>query len=321
MHAERTLLLVDDKDVLYRPGTKRVLRPLTRHPQNPLIEEDKPWEVTVAYCSVYRHPESGRYQLWYQAWHHEDGCRVCYAESEDGLHWVKPNLGIYPFRDVRDTNVVLVDKGNYGASVIVDQRDPDPARRYKMAYWARGLKVAFSPDGIHWTVPFEEPLLPGAGGRAQQPTYVDEPFEQEGTRCHPIGISDVIDVAWDPKRDLFMIYAKTWLDGPKGDMFWKRAVVRTDSVDFVHWSKPRLMMAPDEFDGDGGDHELDRGSVGGGSGGVQMHSGPAFCYDDMYFSLLQMLAPETTATGGNVPSGGSCSFPARAGTISMAVSS
>ena len=131
----------------------------------------------------------------------------------------------------------------------------------------------------------------------------------------------MIDVAWDPKRDLFMIYAKTWLDGPKGDMFWKRAVVRTDSVDFVHWSKPRLMMAPDEFDGDGGDHELDRGSVGGGSGGVQMHSGPAFCYDDMYFSLLQMLAPETTATGGNVPSGGSCSFPARAGTISMAVSS
>ena len=294
MHTERTLLLVDDHYVLYRPGTKRSLRPLTRYPQNPLIVEDKPWEGTVAYCSAYRDPESGHYQLWYQAWHPDEGCRVCYAESEDGLTWVKPDLRLHAFGDVTDTNIVLVDRGLYGASVIVDDRDPDRSRRYKMAYWSSGLKVAFSPDGVHWTAPLEEPLLPGAGGRAEQPPYVGESFEPGRPRRLPIGISDVIDVAWDPKRDVYMIYAKTWIDGPQGNMFWKRAVVRTDSADFLHWSRPRLVMAPDEFDGEGGDHEMERGSVGGGSGGVQMHSGPGFLYNDVYFSQLQMLAPATT---------------------------
>jgi len=51
---ERTILLVDDHGVLYRPGTKRVLHPLTRHEENPVIARDKPWEArTIAYCSVH----------------------------------------------------------------------------------------------------------------------------------------------------------------------------------------------------------------------------------------------------------------------------
>ena len=295
MHGERTLLLVDDLHVLYRPGTKRVLRPLTRHPQNPMIQEDRPWEVAIGYCSVYRNPESGGYQLWYQAWHPGQDIRVCYAESQDGIRWVKPSLGIYAFQGNADTNIVLTDGHRFGASVIVDERDPDPSRRYKMAYWRRGLKVAFSPDGIHWTVPFEEPLLPGSGGEPGQPSYTDEAIDRGGSRYVPLGVSDVVDVAWDPKRDAFMIYAKTWLDGPKGDMFWKRAVVRTDSKDFLHWSKPRLVIAPDESDGEGGDHELERTTVGGGSGGVQLHSGPAFFHNDLYFSLLQVL--DSAGTG------------------------
>jgi hypothetical protein len=294
MQAERTLLLVDDCDVLYRPGTKRVLHPLTRHRRNPVIEEDRPWEVTVAYCSVYRNPESGGYQMWYQAWHPGQDIRVCYAESQDGIRWVKPSLGICSFQGNGDTNIVMDDGHRFGASVIVDERDPDPSRRHKMVYWRRGLRVAFSPDGIHWTMPFEAPRLPGSGGHPGQPSYVDEVSDRGGTHYVPMSVSDVVDVAWDPKRDVFMVYAKVWMDGPKGDMFWKRAVVRTESVDFVHWSKPQLVIAPDEFDGQGGDHELERTTVGGGSGGTQLHSGPVFFHNEVYFSLLQVLAPGST---------------------------
>ncbi len=49
-----TILLVDDHHVLYRSGTKRVLHQLKRHEKNPVIAKDKPWETTVAYCSVHR---------------------------------------------------------------------------------------------------------------------------------------------------------------------------------------------------------------------------------------------------------------------------
>ena len=80
--------------------------------------------------------------------------------------------GLHTYNGVKDTNIVLVGNGghsvNYCNSVVVDPRDPDAAKRYKMAYWDfaertganyPGLCVAFSPDGIHWTKHAEAPLL------------------------------------------------------------------------------------------------------------------------------------------------------------------
>ena len=300
----RTLLFVDDHHVLYRPGTKRVLRPLDRHPANPMLAKDKPWEGTLAYNSVYRDPATGAYRMWYQAWS-RGGCRLCYAESKDGLAWVKPNLGLHTYQDHEDTNILL--KIGYAAAVIVDPRDGDPSRRYKLAYWdsgeiegARhsGTCVAFSPDGIHWTKHPHNPVMKGSYGGYHQPPFEGDAIIASGKQGPPLSTSDVIDVIWDPKRDAFAIYAKTWLDGPDGTMHWKRAVVRTDSKDFLHWSKPRLIAAPDEFDGTGGEHELARTSGGGGSGGMQLHSGPAFFYNDMYFATLQMMDAGNT---GNMP--------------------
>ena len=82
----RTILLVDDHDVLYRSGTVRVLHPATRHPKNPLILQDKPWEVAIAWTSIHRDAKTGKYQLWYQAYAGKRAgdkrleCVVCYAE-------------------------------------------------------------------------------------------------------------------------------------------------------------------------------------------------------------------------------------------------
>src|SRR4051812_18408870 len=86
----RTILFVDDHDVLYRSGTKRVLVPLKRHSANPIIKgRDKPWEVDVAWTSIYRNPTNGLYQLWFQAFAGDEAhdktrrCTVSYAESTD----------------------------------------------------------------------------------------------------------------------------------------------------------------------------------------------------------------------------------------------
>ena len=168
----QTLLLVDEHHILYRSGTKRLLHPLTRHPGNPLIQGRKqPWEVAIAWNSVYRNPANGLYQLWYQAFAGDAArerthrCTVCYAESQDGITWTKPNLSLHSFNDIKETNIVLLANGGtsdrYGASVVVDPLDHDSARRYKMVYFdfskdvhgrdEPGLTVAFSPDGIHWT--------------------------------------------------------------------------------------------------------------------------------------------------------------------------
>jgi hypothetical protein len=296
----RTILFVDDHDVLYRSGTKRVLVPARRHSDRALIDMAQPWETAIGYVSVHRDAETGKYQLWYQAYvggragDRRYKCVVCYAESTDGIRFERPQLDLFPYKEHKKTNIVLLSNGGYGdrycCSVLVDPREKDPARRYKMAYydWSvkdgreePGLHVAFSPDGIHWTKHGEGPLLPTLyGGRAVQPPFADEgPYKEtpvkgkppRKTWQYPLTMSDVIDVFWDPVRQVFVIIDKFWIDAPDGGMAWRNALGRSESKDFIHWSKPRLVLAPDDDDGPE----------------VEFHGSPAFFHKGRYFGLLQ----------------------------------
>jgi hypothetical protein len=117
-------------------------------------------------------------------------CVVSYAESDDGFHWRKPSLGLFEWQGSKDNNIVL--DGSRAAeqskrsltnmdqpSVIKDDADPDPKKRYKMiSHWetlhyhdnsvsklgrpedyiracteARSKYLTTSPDGIHWDAP------------------------------------------------------------------------------------------------------------------------------------------------------------------------
>jgi hypothetical protein len=286
----RTILFVDDQDILYRSGTRRVLHPLQRHPANPLLPgRDKPWEAAIAWSSVYRDP-AGRYQLWYQAFAGDESrdrkrrCTVCYAESADGIHFTKPNLGLFDYNGIKDTAIVLVGNGGtsdrYGVSVVVDQRERDASRRYKMAYFDftkdhgieyPGLNVAFSPDGIHWTKHPEGPLSRAAYGDYGDPV----PFADETKRpwAVPLSMADALDALHDPVREVFAIYGKMWIDGPDGGMHWKHAMGRIESKDFIHWSRPQLLLAPDDQD----------------PAWVEFHTSPVFFYGGIYLSPLQIL--------------------------------
>ena len=284
---DKTILFLDDDAILYRSGTRRVLQQPRRHADNPVIAETKAWEVAIGYCTVYRDIKTGLHQCWYQSYsgnHANDPTRrvvVCYATSNDGVVWEKPNLGLFDYNGDHNTNIVLVGNGgrsvNYGASVLVDHRDSDTEKRYKMAYWdfvnvagrqVPGLCVAFSRDGIHWVKHSKAPLLQGAYGDPTQPPL------SAGSQGEPPprpAISDVIDLMWDSRRDSFVIYSKTWIDAPDGRRFWKRAIIRTESKDFIHWSMPQLIIVPD--DGDSG----------------QIHGASVFYLHGVYLATLQRL--------------------------------
>lgn len=285
-----TLLLVDDHHVLYRSGTRRVLNPLARSPKNPVLAgRVKPWEIALAWNSVHRDPATGKYQLWYQAYsgraarERTHRCVVCYAESRDGIEWTRPNLGLHSYNGIQDTNIVLTGNGghslNYNASVLFDAQDPDAARRYKMVYfdWSfdggreyPGLCVAFSPDGIHWTKYPKAPLLRASyGNRGEQVPFGDEPGREWSV---PLAVSDALDAIIDP-RGGYAIYSKMWIDGPDGRMYWKHAMGRTGSKDFIHWSRPQVLLTSDELD----------------PGYVEFHHSPVFYYQGCYFALLQIL--------------------------------
>ncbi|MGI9428614.1 MAG: hypothetical protein ACR2NM_08150, partial [Bythopirellula sp.] len=247
-NSPQTLLFVDDHHILYRSGTERILHPATRHGSEPVLKETKSWEVAIAWTSVYRDPATGKYQLWYQAYGGPSTplpqCVTCYAESKDGIHWTKPNLGLFPYGDETNTNIVMVGNGGtsirYCNAVVFDPRDQNPEKRYKMAYFDfgkidgkeyPGLHVAFSPDGIHWKKPnVPMPLQKTAYGNYGAPV----PFRGEHGRewAVPLSIADAHDVFYDSRRGVFVDYAKMWIDGPDGGMFWKHAMGRSESKDF-----------------------------------------------------------------------------------------
>ena len=117
--------------------------------------------------------DDGRYRMWYYACHWDDDLNpldpvlaghliegpVCYAESDDGIDWVKPELGQVEWRGSRRNNVIrLAHEHIEGVHVIKDDTDPDPARRYKMVYNYRPesrdfwtFTTATSADGRRWT--------------------------------------------------------------------------------------------------------------------------------------------------------------------------
>lgn len=299
----RTVLFVDDDDVLYRPGTVKRVVDFRKHGDDPVIPPDKPWEGMIGWNCVYRDPTTGKHQLWYQAYQErrkEDKtlkCVVCYAESMDGITWAKPNLGLFPFYEEKETNIVLIAaKGGYGDrycnSVLVDEQEKDTAKRYKMLYYdwvpaqgqagGAGTHVAFSPDGIHWTKHEGVVTQTSFGGKGVQAPYADESLYVEESRRDgvllrswriPQAMSDALDVLWDPRLKRYVAYGKMWMPGPDGGLAWKHGMGRIESTDFLHWSRAELVCQPDDRD----------------PPQVEFHTSPVFFYNGMYFSLNQSL--------------------------------
>ncbi|EDL62158.1 hypothetical protein [Gimesia maris] len=318
--SEKTLLLVDDHHVLYRAGTRRVFHHANAYAENPVVREDQPWELAIAWSSIYRNPQTGLYQLWYQAYAGERDprkthrCVVCYAESEDGIHFTKPMLKLHDFKTDRkpwegsfpETNIILLASGGYGDrycnSVLYEPGETDPARRYKMLYYDfspdenqqewPGWHAAFSPDGIHWTKSSRNPLNQTAyGGRTLQPLFTEEdPYKEQWDKRKnfmrkqwllPLSMSDAVDVFYDPKQKEYAVYGKCWLNGPDGGLAWKHAMARSSSKDFLSWSAPEIVCSPDDED----------------AANTEFHNSPVFFYNDCYFCLNQILRARGEAVG------------------------
>ncbi len=143
--------------------------------------------------------ENGKFRMWYLGMIQKELERgqapgwwrpMCYAESTDGVHWTKPDLGLVELKGSKHNNICLIEgdpdsltRVDDFLSVLFDPSDPDPARRYKSAYIAHmpyddikggmskiGIKerrvgatvCVTSPDGLHWKVVGDRPV--NAGG-------------------------------------------------------------------------------------------------------------------------------------------------------------
>jgi hypothetical protein len=212
--------------------------------QTPRLEEvllvrDRPWEGLGldTPCLV---KDGGRFRLWYRADEgsrakdHEDVSWICYAESDDCVHWKKPNLGLFEHGGSRNNNIVYPPDGFAGMhaknpSVVIDP-GAKPDERYKMIArtWggSRTDLVGFlSPDGLKWRPVETNPLL------------TEGPFDS-----HNIVIRD-------EEAQRFIAYIRGVDPSSKGTFKGGvRAVRRSESRDFRRWSKPEIVLARDQDD-------------------------------------------------------------------------
>jgi len=171
----RKQLFIDGRWFAHQRGMTLAVNPPER--REIVIGPEKPWEDVdiCAYSTFIEH--EGRYKLWYDAMSNLPGdknhCRcVCYAESEDGVHWERVPVNLFEWEGIRENNIVLP---GCNGGVMVDPNGPDEQRFKALCivkenevwpesegavtgYWEGERFVAqlelylcTSPDGMHWT--------------------------------------------------------------------------------------------------------------------------------------------------------------------------
>ncbi|MGH7943848.1 MAG: hypothetical protein ACREF9_02370 [Opitutaceae bacterium] len=219
-------LFLDDWVVDSLKGLARVVHPPQRYNGNPVLRGTESWEkwtVDVNGHTVLYDEESRQFRMWYvSALIDADNAygelhRVCYAVSNDGIHWSKPELGQVDWAGSRRNNLIQWGKNwMRRPNVLKDPHDPDPTRRYKMLYsdfieGRTAIVKAYSIDGIHWR-------LNGDG----------QPWFRKQHNSDLLG--------WDSRVQKYVHYVRM----PGSPV----SVGRSTSEDFVTWSEPQTVIAP-----------------------------------------------------------------------------
>ncbi|MFH0965800.1 MAG: hypothetical protein V2A58_17520 [Planctomycetota bacterium] len=185
------------------------MEPGRKDPSNPVLAPKYPWDggTLGMHAAVHKDPIDGLYRAWYISMpKHSYDRQLTYAESEDGVRWVRPELDIYPCDGCEKTNIILGSRmgGWVSQPSVFIRPDAEPERRYEMfcyrdplyyrwqtpgygcpdhrieglplppghSHHYYGMHRHFSNDGIHWRVEGE----PIAGDRKTKEVYGGRPF-------------------------------------------------------------------------------------------------------------------------------------------------
>tara|TARA_A100001037_G_scaffold76645_1_gene68726 strand:+ start:6244 stop:7686 length:1443 start_codon:yes stop_codon:yes gene_type:complete len=234
---ERQLFL-DDLLIEALENAARFVHQPVKRAENPVFAAEKPWEgQRFLYSDIAKGDEG--YKLWYSIYPEVGHSKLCYATSQDGIHFERPELGLVEVDGSTANNLCAIPEGfAHDMTVMVDAREEDPARRYKMAYYyAGGVGMAWSPDGLSWTAHHPNPVIAPSGDASQS-------------------------LFWDERYGLYIMYVRpngrhkkrTWRNqGVPYDasVFPTRRIGRAESIDAASWTHIEEVVTPDQRDGPG----------------------------------------------------------------------
>ena len=160
--AQQGRVMIANCEIMGSSGIERIFHTPHYYFGNPILKADRAWEMNAA-GDPYAAPFSGgvwydellgKFRMWYSAGGNKKyGLITCYAESDDGRHWVKPALDVIP-----GTNIVDMTEHDC-VSVLLDRHEEEKDKRYKMfivafnAPSSVSMLLKYSADGIHWSPP------------------------------------------------------------------------------------------------------------------------------------------------------------------------
>ncbi len=224
------ILFADPRMIQRAEGVRTRLHP-PRKTGERLLVSDKPWEdATLNWFSVLH--QDGKFRMWYECYDREgwptaDDTSFCYAESEDGIRWVKPSLGLINYKGSTENNILFRQIGVspsrsrvHGSGVFYDSSAPETSRFKCVSqglfqgigerpYYVAGMT---SPDGLNWT-------------RLEKPI------------CHVFADSQYSGY-WNPMLGKYVLYGRV---GGRG-----RAIGRSISDHFESFPPLSLVLQTDE---------------------------------------------------------------------------
>jgi hypothetical protein len=249
---QATLLAIDDVSIPFRQNLFLQMYAAARCPENPVVrrgEKGKPDDYCADYYGTVLR-QDGKYRMWYFAYDDEatdalmqggipTGQRLAYAESEDGIHWVKPNLGLVNYRGNKNNNLLAVDPPDFyglAGAILYDLEETEPSRQFKMMMSVRSYLgqeqvttsvPLYSADGFHWRV-----AVPGRPANYAWPAenfvLPPEHFEQSGL------------YKWQGIYHLTGQQLSPWVWLPDGQRCG-RVMTIFRSPDFLHWSSTKTL--------------------------------------------------------------------------------
>jgi len=144
---------------------------------------------------------------------------ACYAESRDGVRWVKPDLGLFEYGGSKHNNIVWSGPSLDNFTPMKDP-NPDcrPGEQYKaVACGPGGLWAYKSTDGFHWSPLADKPIITKGAFDTQNNAF------------------------WDPLRNHYWCYIRGFHNGI-------RDIRVATSADFRTWTEPVLLRFPDASD-------------------------------------------------------------------------
>lgn len=252
---ERVYFAFDDQAIPWKDNLRLTLQQAEKHAANPVLRCGPKGSPDATHALIYGSVLriDGKFRMWYLGmfepkWDHRTTGwwrPMCYAESEDGVHWTKPDLGLVEFNGNRKNNICLIESDPHSLSrvndflsVIYEPDEPDPARRYKCAYIAhmpidevRGGCSPLGPKESRWCAVVCATSADGLRWRV----LGDRPANSGGERFEVAGLYRFGGFYYLTGQ---LISPWTWLaDGRDVG----RVMLAFRSPDFQHWSRAKAL--------------------------------------------------------------------------------